>query len=175
MPHDHGAVLQVDEVVNLALSTLGAKAAILSSLNLDSSREQGMHCIWCKLAGFFAGKTATEGPILFGLCANLTAGELAAILADDPQNRSVVTSTGPGAWYLPISMIGLDALEGDALAGQGDENVQGTSRVTKYMVKWTIPEGKDLSVFAYNLGSGALTTGMTFNLFATWFGAWLRD
>lgn len=174
MPHDHGATLQFDDSITLTLSTLANRTAILAASNIDSGRDNGFYLIWTKIAGFFRLKTATEGPVIFGICANLSATELTAILTDDPQNSQEPTETGPGSWYQVISLIGLDALEGDINAKQGATNVQAESQFTKYPVKWTIPEDQDFSIFAYNIGA-ALTTGMIINVQMQNFGAWLRD
>lgn len=175
LAHDHGALLQVDERIDLALGTLGAKAAILGPSNVDGSRANGMFIIWTKLAGFFAGKTTTEGPIIFGVCGNISATVLAEILADDPQSSQVPTKTGAGSWYYPIILIGKDATEGDLMGRVGSTNVQATSRFEKINVRWAIPEAQEFAIFAYNLDSSALSTGTTFQATMQIFGAWLRD
>ncbi len=175
IPHDHGALLQLDEVIDLTLGTLGAKIAILSNSNVDTGRNSGFHIIWVNIAGFFSGKTTTEGPILIGFACNVSAIELAAILADDPQAGSDPTKTGPGSWYHPLLLIGVDAVEGAITPEQGATNVQAQSHFHKIMVKWTVPENNAFSMFAYNLDTGALTTGMAIKATIQFFGAWLRD
>ncbi len=175
MPHDHGASLQFGTISTLSLGTLGASTALLKAFKVDATRLNGWYEIWCKLAGNFAGKTSTEGPLLLGICANMNAAELKAILEDDPQNSQTPTKTGPGSWYYPIIWIGLDATEGD-INGEGQSSeIQATSKFTKYPVKWAIPEGQDFSLFVYNADSGALTTGTVITFAVQHFGAWLRD
>ncbi len=175
MPHDHGPVLQYESNVTLTLSTLAALAAVKASSMIDTSRAQGFHLIWVKMAGYLAGKTAGEGPIHFGLLCNLSAVDIAAILVDDPQNAQVPTKMGPGSWYYPIMLFGEDELEDDINGTQGATNVQAQSKFTKYPVKWTIPEGNNFGYYAFNEDSGALTTGATIKVSAQYFGAWLRD
>ncbi len=175
LPHDHGAVLQFEPKNSLTLSTLGASTVILQPTIIDASRKQGFHLIWVKIVGFFSGKTVAEGPILFGICANLNAAELAAILFDDVQDRSGVTKTGPGSWYKVLLSIGVDATEGDITGKVGSTEIQHTSIPDKIPVKWTIPEGEEFSVFALNLDGSALTTGTVIATSLEFFGAWLRD
>ncbi len=175
MPHDHGPVLQFEVDTEIDLTTLGAAAAIFDTTKIDGSRAQGFYLIWVKIAGFFSGKTATEGPIIYGIACNLDATKLKAILEDDLQNRQDPTSTGPGSWYLPICEIGVDAVEGNINGDVSSTNVQATSEYKKYAVKWTIPEGDNFSQWAFNKGSGALTTGMKINASMQFFGSWLRD
>ncbi len=174
MPHDHGPVLQFDENLNLTLSTLGSGVAIVSNTIIDASRRQGFYLIYCNLAGFMRGKTTAEGPVSWGLCANLTALELEAILEDDIQNSQVVTATGPGSWYLPISQFGLDSTEAQ-VHGNQNQDAQILSPYIRYPVKWTIPEGSNFSIWAYNHFGSALTTGMIISLSMQFFGSWLRD
>lgn len=174
MTDSHKPVFGLSSVV-LALGTLGANISILSATKIDASRENGMYVIFVKMAGHFAGKTNTEGPIMFGICANLDAAELAAILGDDPQDSQKPTDTGRGSWYYPISLIGIDALEGDIMAKQGDTNVQAESAFESIRVKWAVPEGQNLSLFAHNFDTSALTTGMTARAIIQTYGAWLRD
>ncbi len=175
MPHDHGPVLQYNKDSTITLLTLAANTAILGPDKIDSSRLQGFHLIWVKIAGFFAGKTTADGPVMYGICCNLTASELTDILNDDPQSAQVVTKTGPGSWYMPITLIGLDSTEGDINGDGQSTEIQGTSKFTKYPVNWTIPEGNNFNTFAFNQEGGALATGMTIQTSVQAFGAWLRD
>ncbi len=175
MPHDHGAILQFDELVTLTLGTLGANTSILANTKIDGSRDQGFHLIWVKIAGFARGKTSGEGPVLVGICCNLDAATLAAILTDDIQSSTAPTSTGPGSWYYPIVSLGLDLVEGNIHGDMGGVQVQNTSPMRKIPVKWTIPEGSTFNTFAHNLTSGALTTGTLIGFTMQYFGAWLRD
>ncbi len=174
MPHDHGAVLQFDEGIGITLSTLGSGTAIIGNTIIDASRLQGFHLIWVKIAGFLKLKTTAEGPISWGICANLTALELEAIIEDDPQDASVPTKTGPGSWYMPIGLVGLDATECDLLGGD-NQDAQIVGKYVKFPVKWTIPEGKSFNVWAYNHDVSALTTGAVMVFQMQFFGAWLRD
>ncbi len=167
--------MQVDEIVSLPLGTLGAKAAILGVTNIDGSRLQGWFQVMCNIAGFFRGKTTTEGPIIFGICANMSATQLAALIATDPQGSTSDTNLIKAFWYRFISIIGLDSTEGDLLARGQSTEIQGTSRFESFKVRWAIPEGNNFSIFAYNLGSGALTTGTVFEITLQNFGSWLRD
>ncbi len=167
-------MLQFQTNAVITLGTLGQNVAIFGPSKIDASRLQGMYVIWTKIAGYLAGKTTTEGPIIFGISCNLTVAELADILTDDPQSAQEVTKTGPGSWYMPIMLFGEDEVEGDINGGQGATNVQAQSKFTKYNVGWTVPEGNTMDFFAFNIGS-ALTTGATIKLASQVFGAWLRD
>ncbi len=171
MAHDHGAVLQFEVNLELDLLTLASKTAIKTASIIDGARLQGFHLIWAKIARYLSGKTSTEGPIQFGMLANLSIGNLKAILEDDIQSRQGVTKTGPGSWYQPITLFGVDETEGDINGTQGATNVQAQSRFTKYPVKWTIPEGDNFGFYAFNHDGSALTTGAKIILSAQYFGA----
>ncbi len=174
MADNHGAVLQYQRSSLITAGTLGLDTVALGGSIIDASRLQGFHLIWIKLAGFFAGKTTTEGPLIYGICANLTAAELAAILVEDIQSRSDPVAKGPGSWYRILSLIGLDATEGAVPHNQASTEVQSVVPFEKIMVKWTIPEGEQFNFFLFNQGA-ALTTGMTLRQSCEYFGAWLRD
>lgn len=174
MPHDHGPVLQYDAKRLLTVGALAGQDAVIQPTKIDASRDQGFRLIWVKLAGFFRAKTAAEGPITLGLCCNLEAAQLEDILNDDVQGRSDVTKTGPGSWYVPLTQIGLDAVEGD-IWGQSLSNTQQVSIWKKIPVNWTIPEGQFFGVYMFNDTTGALTTGMLVELSLQYFGVWLRD
>ncbi len=174
MSDNHGPESQFSTNVGITVGTLATLTPIKGTSRLDGSRNQGYHLIYAKLAGFFAGKTATEGPLIFGLWAGATISQIAAYFNDDPQNRQA-SRGNDGAWVRVLSVIGVDSTEGDLLAKQGDVNVQGTSRFEREMVKWSIPENQAFGVFLFNLDSGTLTTGMTANVQIELFGSWLRD
>ncbi len=55
----------------LALSTLASLDAIAQAFKVDASRQQGFRIAKLRLAVVLEGKTATEGPILWGVACNM--------------------------------------------------------------------------------------------------------
>ncbi len=151
-----------------ALSTLGALTAIIDNTKIDAARLQG--CIPRKF-GFqstFAGKTATEGPVLVGLSNGLTIGEIAEWIAADPQRFD---DPGASEQSQRPAMI-LDVL------GKSETTVVGSTHPPWRFYKWpgwNIKEGQALNVFFFNADGSGLTTGTIVDWALQVLGDWIDD
>ncbi len=56
---------------------------------------------------------------------------------------------------------------------QGDDIV--SAAVHDLKVNWSVIEGDELVIWAYNMDSAPLTTGALLRFAAEWMGVWLRD
>ncbi len=165
-------VMQYDENVTLALGALGALDAIDQSSKVDTGRGNGFRVIRARLAAMLEAKTATEGPIVWGIGMNVNAADLEAMFEADPSS-SATRILGPQRSYImPLGIIGKPATEG-ALTGKGGETNIG--QFVEITPNWSVPEGQNLNYWAYNMDSGALTTGTLIRIFAQLYGVWLRD
>ncbi len=164
--------LQYDDNVTLTLSTLGATTVIATNSKIDSSRASGFRIIKSKIFAQFTGKTAAEGPVMFGVAIGYTAAEVEAILEQDPQSRVAAIEKGKG-YIEPIGMVPLEAVAGPVTGPTGGSGAH--AGMFETTPNWSCPEGASLSYWAYNMGSGALTTGTLFRVFAQHYGVWLRD
>ncbi len=94
----------------------------------------------------------------------MTATQVQQAINADPQ-RSGEVETEPRAMrpVWPLEVLAHDA-------GVGIVAVKGVSKIG-----WSAQEGTFFSWFAFNFGSGPLTTGGIVNIIAKHFGVWLRD
>ncbi len=154
---------------SLALVTLNASTALLEPTNVDASREQGFRVTKMETAVAFTGKTANEGPILWGLAFGQTAAEIEEAIESDPQgmfneaNQELQERQNRPVW--PIGII--NPLP---VAGVIDEG-----KMITLKPNWSAPEGGTMDFFAYNFGSGSLTTGTVIRYVYKLFGVWLKD
>ncbi len=117
------------------------------------------------------GKTSTEGPIILGCCANIpTAAELGTLLANDPQGISSDDARAKNWFVKFLAIVGRAVTAFPTAAGLEPWHFT----VSYGKNGWSIPEGSQWQLFAFNMGS-ALTTGAVFLYAAEHFGIWLRD
>ncbi len=120
----------------------------------------------------FAGKTAGEGPILFGVAANYKdAAAIAAALNSDIQSPQEDDSRGKGNYLQVLGYLPL------ASTNSFNGNFRDPER---YMISWgkngwSIPEDQSLVYWAFNTDGSAITTGASIQIAAEHFGVWLRD
>ncbi len=161
---DRAGINYIDETITL--STLASKDVISVSTNIDGSREQGFRALRGDLFITLKGSTPEEGPILVGLSTGLTAAEIEEALESDPQDSqdhdAVAKSMRP-VW--PLATFFEIATS----------HVQATQSPIVWKPRWSFVEGQGLEAWAYNLGTGALTTGATVSVFGKIFGVWLND
>jgi len=161
---------QFDEDHNVTLGALSGAAAIFGASKIDAGREQGFRLVKSNVTVSFTGKTASEGPISFGVCCNVpTAAELASVLVNDPQGSSSNKKRADNWFIKPLGVISLLATATDA-----QNNIEMTFEISYGKNGWSIPEGSALNYYAFNMGS-ALTTGTVIIISAEHFGVWLRD
>ncbi len=151
----------------VTLSTLASAAAIIVNTQIDSSREQGVRLkkMWMPMPSWF-GKTAGEGPILYGLCWELTSIELAEALNSDPQGEDdTVEVEEAGRKVIVLGSI--------PAGGTADVNPSLYERVS---IPWKdVPEGSTLKFFVFNASFAALSTGTIVRFNATALAEWRDD
>ncbi len=165
-------VQQFDSDTSLALSTLGAAAAIVTNSRIDASRRQGFRVTKSKIMMTMSGKTTAEGPILYGVMANISnAADLAAILVNDPQGKTDKDERAPGQFVKLLGVIGLVP----TTIPSSDTGIAEMHEFSYGKNGWSIPEGRALSYFAFNQFGSALSDGTILQFTAEHFGVWLND
>ncbi len=175
MPHGHGLVSQQLSFDTIALATLSSR----NSLIVNSAFSNPTNSFLCRRIRYFAqleGRTAVDdGPIVIG-CAHGDAdvSEIAAAMNERNVNGpDDITNLldQDNAWAVYQNTVVSFVTTGDPTRGQT------SSAWVNFGGKNGIPimEGSGLVVFAFNCGSGALTTGSTVNGLAQVQGVWLRD
>ncbi len=158
--------------VEIALSTLGSKAAILSESKIDSLREQGFRVLKTQYWIEFLGKADGEGPLVVGLSCGQDAAHLAGAISADPQGQfdtpEEVANEAAKRPVWPLYLIARSALK-SGTAGFANFDTQ------ELKPQWSAREGGHFDWFVYNMDGGALTTGCTIRIFAKHFGVWLDD
>ncbi len=166
--------IQYEEDLTLALSTLGAATAIAQVSRIDSSRENGFRIAKLRIAALLEGKTAAEGPLSWGISCNMSASDIGTAIKADPQaavNQNA--ARGEGTWLKMLGLIALGATNA-ALTGTpgGDDKI---AMFDEYVINWSVPEGQNFQIWAFNMDTGALTTGSLITAAMEIFGVWLRD
>lgn len=154
-------------IVEVALGTLANLTVTGATTQIDASRDNGMRIKQLKAAVSFKGKTAGEGPLIAGLCAqDLTNAEIAEALVADPQKTVDTPSSEQGnRRVFPIWNIGPGLVADDSI-----------TELKEVHYPWKmIGEDEGLKFFVMNNDGSSLTTGTTMTLFAAVVGEWLRD
>lgn len=159
-------VQQFDEDLSQGLGALAANDVIAAVTKTDGSRTQGFRLSKVRICGRFSAKTATEGPIAWGISCNGGGTDVENAIEADPQNSSDDDVRGSGLYIKPLGIIGVEETQGSLHEGMPHLDVK---------VNWSVPEGENFSLWFYNMGSGALTTGTLIHAFIEKFGVWLRD
>ncbi len=168
-------IIQYESDLELALSTLGAATGIVVNTKIDSSRLNGFRVAKTRIAATLTGKTAGEGPIAWGLSANLSAAEIKAIIEADPQDKTRDDSRGVGAWLTYMGIIPLEMTAGGLTGPAGGGAAGHPVQMEALKVNWSILEGKGFNVWAFNMDTGALTGGTIITCVMENMGVWLND
>ncbi len=164
-----GVIIRDRDTITLgALSTIsaikqGAPLAITEDFRMLKGR-----LYWELEAGTFV---AGDGPILLGICNDeLSAVEIAeAINADGPLGPD--DAVGGEQAERAVFLLEQDPIVFTEELGADREGFQqGVVDVTQ---RWTYYNNSGWSLFAYNMGSGGLTTGGLIRLNATYYGVWV--
>ncbi len=157
---------QVQHLVDaIAMGTLANVTAIIGNTNMDSTRNQGVRIKQFKAAFHLTGNTAGEGPIVFGLCTELTAVEVAECMNADPQGiEDTDASDKANRKVFPIGIFNSSA----------NDNDHHELEEVKYPWK-ELPEGATLKWFVFNVSGAALTTGAIGTMTAAVVQEWMRD
>ncbi len=142
------------------LGTLGAGASILVATAYDTARTTASKILKARFGLGIVGKTAGEGDISWGCCANLTAAQVTELINLDRQDRqSAEAAVPPGAWLKMLGVIPL-AMTSGPISNVGALGTQGMyTPMMDVKVNWVISEGQGFSLWFHNHDSGALTTG----------------
>ncbi len=158
--------IYIDDVIGLG--TLGAGLVLKTATKVDATRENGIRIQKLMAAMTFAGKTATEGPIIVGLCStDLSTTEIAEAIDADPQKPDdTPASEQVMRQVMPIWVIGTN----------DTASLAGPYRYEEIPYPWKeVAEGDGLTWFAMNEDGSALTTGMTIEIQGFLVGEWLND
>lgn len=156
--------------LNLALSLggLGQDNSIIATTKIDGSRQQG--CVLRKVKGSFQGhgKTANEGPIIFGFAIDLVASEIDEAFGADPQDYEPGEASFERA-NRPVFPIGTFPRTPTSFADD-----HGVYWHDFQLPSWELAEHQSLVFFAFNRGA-ALTSGTTIRCQCILLADWLKD
>ncbi len=161
--------VQYDEAAFVSIGALGALDVVTGVSKIDAARLNGFKVIKSEIFANLHGKTANEGPIMFGLACNMTAAQIEAALEADPQSSVESDEKGDGQMLKPLGIIGKHVTGGSV------DPINFPPSGWSKDVKWSIIEGQTLLYWVYNMSGSTLTSGATINIFAQHFGVWLRD
>ncbi len=153
--------------VLVSLSTLGNNAAIGTVSKIDGARQQGCRIRKLMLAVSAEGRTATEGPLMYGICnLELTAAEIAEAIVADPQGPEDT----PASEQVNREIMVLGLLKPNVLLDSG------LTLHTEIKYPWkTIPEEQGIQYWVMNRSGGTLTAGSLIKFNAFIYGDWLED
>ncbi len=175
MAHPHSSLVQQAGTINaLALDTLAARVAILANTAFNNIQSPFL----LKQVRYFVqmvGRTlADDGPVLIGVArGDATIAEIAAALLEGNTNGPEdLTET---LTQDVIQAVYMNTVVPFVMRGDGTEGILDTKWIN-FGGKNGIPtlENVGFSVFAFNAGSGALTTGSSLNGIFQIRGVWLR-
>ncbi len=147
------------------LGTLAGDTTTAETSKIDSARENGFRILRTEWFLTLKGSTPDEGPIEFGLSADVSATEIDECLTSDPQRPSQpgeIEESMRAVW--PMGVL-VESTEGNGRIVQ-----QGVTKIG-----WSIREGTSLRWWFRNHSVNALTTGSTVKGLAKHFGVWLCD
>ncbi len=152
------------DVVRLTVGALSTDVSVAATTKQDSSRLQGFRILRTDYWMHLKGLTAGEGPVIAGLCGDLTIAEISEVFAADPQ-RSNDTNLSEQAmrplWPLEILT---DVGETPRIVAQGTVKLG-----------WSFPEGVPMKAFVHNPSADNITTGAVLIMVMKHFGVWLKD
>ncbi len=164
-------MLMHENLLTMALGTLGAGVATSTPSKIDGARLQGVQLQkgWAEMS--FKAKTTDNGPIVVGYAINLTNSEIAEFFNADPQLRNdpraseEANSKVVPCWVIPKT--------GTATAPTPTPDSYTVRRIPVFSFK--IVEGTALTWFSFNRDTAALDTGCVVALTALWMYKWLND
>ncbi len=155
----------------ITLGALNANAAIKQANPLVLAEDfrvlKSEHFLTMESATFVAG----DGPIVVGIANNeLTAAEIAECLnTDGPLNRNDRGNT-ENAMRAVFPFIQLDFIQKSSAGGATEINL-GKAVVDTH--RWTYSDPEGFTLFAFNHGGSALTTGGILRNLSTYYGVWV--
>ncbi len=162
--------VQYDETAFVTIGALLALDAVTGVSKIDAARLNGFRISKIKCFPKLTGKTTAEGPLMFGIAANMSAGQIEVALENDAQSSAEDNQIGKGQAIWPLCMIPKDST-GDAVNGATIFPPEGF----EVKLNWSVIEGKALLYWVYNVSGSTVTTGAVVHVFSQIFGVWLRD
>lgn len=159
----------------LALGALaGDDVAVEPSAQIELTNEQGFRVQKLRWAGYYSGKTTSQGGIAWGIACNFedatAAAQIETILEAQPGSAQAADGRQTDSWWIKtmgvIPFIGTDGM----LDGGTDGMI-----MLDCDVNWSVPEGSSMFLWAHNMSGSGLTTGTVIDLYAEIYGVWLRD
>ncbi len=159
-----------NELISLNAGALASNTAVSANTKIDGSRLQG--CLLDKMRYLpeIIGKTADQGPLMWGISVGLTVAEIAEAVIADPQHHGETPE-----WeqitrkVMPVGWIGFQTTDRPA---QPDDDTK--SFRSKRVPPWNIFEGEGVNIWLFNWGS-TLTTGMQLSMVLGLRQRWLSD
>lgn len=146
-------------IQELGVAALAAGDVIAATTKIDASRLQGYRISKMEYGLHFEGGDDADA-VWFGLATGLTAAEVEECLEADPQSpQDVPAAEQVKRFVFPLKLI-----------GAGSEPVNATKTLN-----WSIKEGQDLTIWAYNPTSAAISAGCVVQFVAKIYGKWLND
>ncbi len=155
-----------------ALTTLNL---ISQALKIDGTRLQGYRLAKMRIAVQLEGKTATEGPLIWGFSANMTEAQTELALESDPQGKARDIARGDGSWIKIMGLIPVAFTVGPLTGAGGGTSQTLVAELIDVKVNWSITEGNDFRIWVYNMDTSTITTGTILTLVGEFFGVWLND
>lgn len=157
---DGKGVILYDKV-RLTLSTLASGTVIAAASGITLSED--FRILKAEILGSTKGMTADEGGVVIGLAdGELSDAEVAECLNSRPGDRNDNLANEQAMRpVFPFDIV--------------FENQAGGDLMVKEEIKprWTFSNADGWQWFAFNIGSGALTTGTVIDLFVKIYGVWV--
>ncbi len=157
----------------LNLGGLAAGDVISAGGKCDAAREQGFRFVESEYLINVRDKPTNVGPIVFGVAMDQVAADVEECIEADPQSRlssQDEANMRAARMVMPLGLVGHGTTDG-AFALRGTE-------IVKYAggKGWSIPEGGQMSFWAWVPTAGVTLTGATIiDFMAKHKGVWLRD
>jgi len=167
-----GTGVIITELDDITLLTLGVAAVVKQDTPLPITEDfrmlKSVHH-W-SLTG--ATTVSGDGPLVMGIANDsLSAAEIvAALIADGPLDRSDRVKqelAERGVFAFDMDLISFDV----STASVNGSRVSGVVTNTQ---RWTYSSAVGWSLWIFNLGTGALTTGGVVRVLSKYFGVWLQ-
>lgn len=159
--------------VEITVGALTALSAILGTLKIDGSQQQGVRMKKLKACIEWFGKTNAEGPLEVGVCMGLTAAEVAVCINGDPQHyKDPDQSESTNRKVFPVWMI---PSRGTNLGGTGAQDSLPQRFFDLRIPSWDVMEQQGMQFYAFNHSGTDLTTGMSIDFMYIAVVEWMHD
>ncbi len=155
----------------MTIGALAADAALTGAIKIDASREQGCRVSQARWHSEWLGKTAGQGPIMWGLAWDLDATQVAECMRADPQ-----LDIEDDMEEILRNLVVLGIIPRASTVSPLAVTDHAPSYRTKKLPSWDIPEGSKLVTWHYIPVTGTtLTSGTVHHLTLGIKQGWLSD